>query len=75
MEETISTSDKDWTVTLLLSILLGGLGADHFYAGKIGTGVLKLITVGGCGIWALYDIIMVVTEKFVDSDGNVVMKQ
>ena len=69
------TSDKDWTVTLLLSILLGGLGADHFYAGKIGTGVLKLITAGGCGIWALYDIIMVVTEKFVDSDGNVVTKQ
>ncbi len=69
------TSDKDWTVLLILSILLGGLGADHFYAGKIGTGVLKLLTVGGCGIWALYDIIMVATEKFVDSDGNVVTKQ
>ena len=75
MEETISTSDKDWTVTLLLSILLGGLGADHFYAGKIGTGILKLITFGGCYIWAIYDIIMVATEKFVDSDGNVVTKQ
>jgi len=69
------TSDTDWTTLLILSILLGGLGVDHFYTGKIGTGVLKLITAGGCGIWALYDIIMVVTEKFVDSDGNVVMKQ
>ena len=75
MEETITTSDKDWTTLLILSILLGGLGVDHFYTGKIGTGVLKLITAGGCGIWALYDIIMVVTEKFVDSDGNVVTKQ
>ena len=75
MEETIATSDKDWTVTLLLSILLGGLGADHFYAGKIGTGVLKLITVGGCGIWALYDIVMVATGKFTDGDGNVITNQ
>jgi len=75
MEETITTSDKDWTTLLILSILLGGLGVDHFYTGKIGTGILKLITFGGCYIWALYDIIMVVTEKFVDSDGNVVMKQ
>jgi TM2 domain-containing membrane protein YozV len=69
------TSDTDWTTLLILSILLGGLGVDHFYTGKIGTGVLKLLTMGGCGIWALYDIIMVVTEKFVDSDGNVVTKQ
>jgi|TARA_B100000131_G_scaffold160703_1_gene155577 TM2 domain-containing membrane protein YozV len=73
MEE--QTSDKDWTVLLILSILLGGLGADHFYTGKIGTGILKLITFGGCYIWAIYDIIMVATEKFVDSDGNVVAKQ
>ncbi len=73
MEE--QTSDKDWTVLLILSILLGGLGADHFYTGKIGTGILKLITFGGCYIWAIYDIIMVATEKFVDSDGNVVTKQ
>jgi len=73
MEE--HASDKDWTVLLILSILLGGLGADHFYTGKIGTGILKLITFGGCYIWAIYDIIMVVTEKFVDSDGYVVTKE
>ena len=69
MEQAAMTSDKDWTVLLLLSILLGGLGVDHFYTGKIGTGILKLITVGGCGIWALIDIIMVVTGGFKDSNG------
>ena len=69
------TSDKDWTTLLILSILLGGLGVDNFYAGKIGTGVLKLITVGGCGIWAIYDIIMVATQKFTDGDGNVITNQ
>tara|TARA_X000000368_G_scaffold229306_1_gene181055 strand:+ start:502 stop:723 length:222 start_codon:yes stop_codon:yes gene_type:complete len=63
------TSDKDWTTLLILSVLLGGLGVDRFYAGHIGLGVLKLLTIGGCGIWALIDIIMVATGKFTDADG------
>ena len=66
MEE--QTSDKDWTTLLILSVLLGGLGVDRFYAGHIGLGVLKLLTIGGCGIWALIDIIMVATGKFTDAD-------
>ena len=67
MEE--QTSDKDWTTLLILSVLLGGLGVDRFYAGHIGLGVLKLLTIGGCGIWALIDIILVATGKFTDGDG------
>ena len=74
MEQAGMTSDKDWTVLLLLSILLGGLGVDHFYTGKIGTGILKLITIGGCGIWALIDIIMVATGSFKDTNGLPVSK-
>ena len=69
MEQAAMTSDKDWTVLLILSLLLGGLGVDHFYTGKIGTGILKLITGGGCMIWALIDIIMVATGSFKDSNG------
>jgi len=69
MEQAAMTSDKDWTVLLILSILLGGLGVDHFYTGKIGTGILKLITGGGCMVWALIDIIMVATGSFKDSNG------
>lgn len=63
-------SEKDWLLTLLLSLFLGTLGADRFYVGKIGTGILKLITFGGCGIWALVDIIMIITGRFTDKDGN-----
>ena len=63
------TSDKDWTTLLILSILLGSLGADRFYAGHIGLGVLKLLTLGACGIWGLIDIIFVATGKFVDDKG------
>lgn len=63
-------SEKDWLLTLLLSLCLGTLGADRFYVGKIGTGILKLITFGGCGIWTLVDIILIATGKFTDKDGN-----
>ena len=73
MEE--QTSDKDWTTLLILSILLGGLGVDRFYAGHIGLGVLKLLTEGGCGIWALIEIIMVATGKFTDADGLPIVNQ
>ena len=73
MEE--QTSDKDWTTLLILSLLLGWLGVDRFYAGHIGLGVLKLLTIGGCGIWALIDIIMVATGKFTDADGLPIVNQ
>ncbi len=63
-------SEKDWLTTLLLCIFLGGLGVHRFYAGKIGTGILQLITVGGCGIWTLVDLIMIITGSFKDKDGN-----
>ena len=65
-----AATDKDWTVLLILSILLGGLGVDRFYAGSIGLGILKLLTAGGCGIWWLIDIIMLVTGNYKDGDGN-----
>ena len=62
-------SDKEWLVTLLLSLFIGTLGVHRFYVGKIGTGILQLITLGGCGIWTLIDIIMIATGNFKDKDG------
>lgn len=46
---------KDPTITLMLSIFCGGYGIDRFYIGDTGIGIGKLLTLGGCGIWAIID--------------------
>ena len=63
-------SDKDWMITLILAILVGGLGIDRFYSGSILLGVLKLVTLGGLGLWWLIDLIMLVTGSYKDGNGN-----
>ena len=62
-------SQKNFVAALLLCLLLGGLGAHRFYAGKIGTGILMLVTLGGLGIWVLIDLIMIAIGKFTDKEG------
>lgn len=64
------TGNKSFLTTWLLSLLLGGLGVDRFYLGKVGTGILKLVTLGGVGIWAIVDLILVLTNKQTDKQGN-----
>ena len=63
-------SDKSRGVALALSVLLGVFGAHRFYVGKIGTGVLQLVTLGGLGIWYLYDVILVASGGFKDAEGH-----
>ena len=46
---------KDPTITLIISLLGGGLGIDRFYIGDTGLGVAKLLTCGGLGIWSIID--------------------
>lgn len=63
-------SDKSRLVTLILAWFLGIFGVHRFYVGKVGTGILMLITIGGFGIWWLVDIIFVLIGSFKDSKGQ-----
>ena len=51
---------KDPLLSILLSIFIGTLGVDRFYIGDVGLGIGKLLTGGGCGIWWLIDIFLIV---------------
>ena len=68
-ETVVEKSKKGFVPTLLLALFLGGLGIHRFFVGKIGTGILQLITLGGLGIWALIDVIMIAVGSFKDKAG------
>ena len=72
MSDTPNVSEKGFVPTLILCLLLGSLGVHRFYVGKIGTGILMLLTLGGLGIWTLIDTIMIAVGSFKDSNGNLI---
>ena len=64
------SSDKRILPAALLAGMFGPLGVHRFYVGKIGTGILMILTLGGLGIWWAIDFIMIVVGSFKDKDGN-----
>jgi TM2 domain-containing membrane protein YozV len=62
-------SEKGFVPTLLLCFFLSWLGIHRFYVGKIGTGILMLLTLGGFGIWSLIDFVMIACGSFKDAQG------
>ncbi|MCS7259007.1 MAG: TM2 domain-containing protein [candidate division WOR-3 bacterium] len=71
----INAMGKDWLAALLFSIFLGHLGVDRFYLGYIGLGILKLLTLGGLGVWWLIDIILIATDNLKDKEGHKLIKK
>jgi TM2 domain-containing membrane protein YozV len=72
IEPETSPSPKSRGVALALAALLGPFGAHRFYVGKKGTGILMLCTLGGAGLWYLYDLILVAGGSFQDAQGRLV---
>ncbi len=66
----LQTAQKSWLVTALLSFFVGFLGIHRFYTGYIGIGIAQLLTFGGCGLWALIDLICILANKFNDAKGQ-----
>ena len=65
-------SEKSFVAALLLCFFFGAFGIHRFYVGKVGPGILMLITLGGFGFWALLDFIVIVIGRFKDKKGKLI---
>ncbi len=63
-------TEKRILPAFLLCFFFGIFGVHRFYVGKIGTGILQIVTLGGLGIWSLIDFIMIIVGAFTDKEGN-----
>lgn len=65
-----AASGKSQLTALLLCIFLGGIGIHRFYLGYTWQGIVQLLTLGGCGIWALIDLVRIITGDLKPKNGN-----
>jgi TM2 domain-containing membrane protein YozV len=65
-----SKSDKQKLVAALLCFFLGVVGIHRFYLGYTTIGIIQIFTLGGCGIWALVDLVMILIGSLKDADGR-----
>ena len=72
LKESSELNDNNGVIVLLLCFFLGGFGVHRFYTGHTGIGIAQLLTLGGCGIWALIDFIIILMGNFKDAEGNIV---
>lgn len=61
-----------WIISLLLCWFFGVLGVHRFYTGHTAIGIIQLLTLGGCGIWALIDFILIAAGSYKDAQGNLI---
>ena len=69
----LDASERKLIPAAILCFVLGVFGAHRFYVGKVGTGLLQLFTLGGLGLWMLYDLVLILTSEFRDGEGKRVL--
>jgi hypothetical protein len=74
IDASITPSPRSRTVALALAALLGPFGAHRFYVGKARSGALMCLTLGGLGVWYLYDLILVSAGSFRDVEGRLISR-
>lgn len=71
-QNTKALSEKLPSTLIFLCLFAGIFGAHRFYVRKWGTGLLMLLTLGGCGLWVLIDLILIALNKFDDKSGKII---
>ncbi len=64
------TGTRDRNMALVLCLTLGTFGIHSFYAGKMLKGLLQMLTLGGCGLWTVADLLQIITGKYLDGEGR-----
>jgi len=64
------TKQRHFLAVFFFSYMWGAFAIDRFYLGKVWTGILKLITFGGLGIWVVVDLALIMSGSMRDKQGN-----
>lgn len=67
-----NVAGKQYKLALVFSFFLGVFGVDRFYLGKTGTGIIKLLTFGGLGVWYVIDVYLIAHGK-LKGEGEVAL--
>lgn len=65
---------RHYLAVFFISFMWGTFGADRFYLGKWGTGILKLITLGGFGLWTIIDLLLIMGGVMRDKQGRAMLQ-